>query len=343
MTMKKLEQNCVGIGLVALDVLLNGNPKTPARFYAGGSCGNVMAILSFLGWNTFPIARLKNDKAADILIQDFQKFGVNPALISVKSDGSTPIIIHRVLKDKAGKPKHRFEFRDPDSGKYLPSYKPVLSSNVDEILDKKPGAKVFFFDRVNRSSIDIAKKSKAEGSMIFFEPSSIKMDNQTKECLSLADIVKFSRDRVVDYDLLFPICDRFLEIRTLGENGLEYRTKGQSDWRHIPAYKIDCVVDAAGSGDWCTSGIIYKLFEDKTPNKFTTSNIENALKFGQVLGAINCGFLGARGIMYAITKSDLIEGIGDFLSTKDYNSFCLLNSNLIFEPEKSESLKLLYS
>lgn len=341
--MNKLEHTCVGVGLVALDVLLNGNPQTPARYFAGGSCGNVMAVLSYLGWNTYPIARLKNNKAADILMEDLAKFGVNPSLISIQSDGSTPIIIHRVLKDKEGRPKHRFEFRDPDTGKYLPSYKPVLSAKVDMILEKKPGAQVLYIDRVNRAALDIADKSKQEGSVIFFEPSSIKNDAQTKECLSYADIVKFAQDRISDYDSLFPICLRLLEIRTLGAAGLEYRKNGDRTWRYIPAYKIDCVVDAAGSGDWCTSGIIHKLFESKSYNDLTDKDIETALKFGQALGAVNCGFMGARGIMYAMTTDILIDGIGDFLMTTDFNEFCSFIPDKSFESFKTEPLSLLYS
>lgn len=343
MNMNKLELTCVGVGLVALDVLLNCNPQTPARYFAGGSCGNVMAVLSYLGWNTYPIARLKNNKAAEILIEDLAKFGVSPSLISIQSDGSTPIIIHRVLKDKEGRPKHRFEFRDPDTGKYLPSYKPVLSAKVDMILENKPGAKVLYIDRVNRASLDIAEKSKQEGSVIFFEPSSLKNDAQTRECLLYADIVKFAHDRISDYDSFFPICGRLLEIRTLGASGLEYRKNGDCAWRYIPAYKIDCVVDAAGSGDWCTSGIIHKLFGSKSYKNFTDDDIETALKFGQALGAINCGFMGARGIMYAMTTNTLLNGIGDFNMNTNFNEFCNFIPDKAVESLKSESLSFLYA
>ena len=129
-------------------------------------------------------------------LRDLENFGVNNSLISLKDDGSTPIMIHRVLKDKEGNPKHRFEFRDPETGCYLPSYKPVLSACVDAIFENKPAASVFYLDRVNRASIEMAKKSKEQNSFVFFEPSSYKDDKIHKECLSYSDIVKFSNDRI---------------------------------------------------------------------------------------------------------------------------------------------------
>jgi len=46
-----------GIGLIALDLILDGGDPKP-RLSAGGTCGNVMAILSRLGWNAVPVARL---------------------------------------------------------------------------------------------------------------------------------------------------------------------------------------------------------------------------------------------------------------------------------------------
>ncbi len=330
---------CVGIGLVALDVLFSDKLNTPIGFYAGGSCGNVMAILSYLGWETFPIARLRNNEAGNILIRDLENFGVNNSLISMKEDGSTPIIIHRVLKGKDGNPKHRFEFRDPETGGYLPSYKPVLSACVDSIFESKPKSDVFYLDRVNRASIEMAKKSKEQNAFIFFEPSSYKDDKIHRECLSYADIVKFSNDRITNYQDLFPICERELEIMTQGDEGLLYRLRNQRKWTSIPAYDISCLVDAAGSGDWCTSGIIYSLFGQFVDIVFDLQKVESALKFGQALAALNCSFMGARGIMYAMEKDVFLDTIDNFFSNTNYTDYSQY-SNAIKRVRISEDLTL---
>lgn len=296
------KSTCVGTGFVALDVIVNGNPHTPAKLCAGGSCGNVLSILSFLGWNSSPIARLGNNEAAKALCDDLVNFNVDTSLISITDDGSTPVIIHRILKDQHGNPKHKFEFRDPATGAWLPGYKPVLKISVDSIVESQPSANVFFFDRVSRSSIDLAKYYKAKGALIYFEPSSMKRDRNFDEALELADITKFSNERLPEYETLFPDCMSDIEIQTLGKDGIKYRLKssGGQLWTHSAPYILENTVDTAGAGDWCTAGIISKLQEKKNDRSFSTTDVESAIDFGQALGALNCLFFGARGMMYSL-------------------------------------------
>lgn len=46
----------VGTGLVALDVVFNEKQDEPIGRWAGGTCGNVLSILSWLGWSAWPIS-----------------------------------------------------------------------------------------------------------------------------------------------------------------------------------------------------------------------------------------------------------------------------------------------
>ncbi|HRE73460.1 MAG TPA: PfkB family carbohydrate kinase [Flavobacteriales bacterium] len=301
---------CIGTGLVALDVILNGKPETPPKFHAGGSCGNVLSILSYLGWSSYPVARLAKNAATKEIEKDFKKWEVQTSLISKTEEGSTPIIIHRILRDKNGNPKHRFEFKDPDTAAWLPQYKPVLSKEVDSIVDKQPNAKVFYFDRINRSSIDLAKANKANGAVIFFEPSSIGTNEKAfNECLQVADIIKFSIDRISNYAKLFPKQQVCLEIETVGKEGIRYRyskEKKASNWSNVKPYIIKDAIDSAGAGDWCSAGIIDKLCKQgqKSFDSSSAESVKSALQYGQLLGALNCCFDGARGIMYNIAKND---------------------------------------
>ena len=52
-----------GTGLIALDLVIGPDPESPVRSWAGGTCGNVLSILSFLGWDAYPIARMNGDPA----------------------------------------------------------------------------------------------------------------------------------------------------------------------------------------------------------------------------------------------------------------------------------------
>jgi sugar/nucleoside kinase (ribokinase family) len=301
---------CIGTGLVALDIIINGKINTPTKIFAGGSCGNIMAILSLFGWETFPIARLKSNNAAKKLILDFKKWKVNTNLISIKDDGSTPIIIQRIKEDKLGNPIHKFEFRNPNDGSWFPGYKPVLSAEVPDIIKKTKPPLVFYFDRVNRASIDFAKFYKSQGSLIYFEPSSIGEMRLFEECLQVTDVIKFSSDRIKEYGKLFPQQRVSLEIETQGKDGLKYRfdlAKKEKKWNSIGSHPINDLVDSSGAGDWLSAGIILKLGKTgyKGFKKTDSKNVLSAIKFGQSLGSLNCMFDGARGLMYNLNKEQI--------------------------------------
>src|SRR5574338_493961 len=86
--------SCVGAGLVALDVIFNGDPNNP-KFLAGGSCCNVLTILSYLGWRSFPVARLVNDVKGSRIIEDMKKWVVNTKFVEKDSKISSPRIIEK--------------------------------------------------------------------------------------------------------------------------------------------------------------------------------------------------------------------------------------------------------
>lgn len=333
---------CVGTGLVALDVILNGSPKTLPRFYTGGSCGNVLTILSFLGWQTFPIARLADNKATAELEEDLKRWNVKTELITKTDDGSTPIIIHRILKDKHGKPKHRFEFRDPETGKWLPQYKPVLNKDVPSILEKrKTQPNFFYFDRVNRSSIELAKHFKRTGAIVFFEPSSIGSKlSMFNECLEIADIIKYSNERISNYSEMFPKLQVPLEIETLGKDGIRFRflkSKNIDQWQMVAPYVATDVNDSGGAGDWCSAGIIYTLPGNKRIDKFTISEVKSALRFGQALGAINCAFDGARGAMYALDSRSIKKLAANTIAKN------MVGTTVVPDPSRAEGKRIMLS
>jgi len=332
-TIKKNKPICLGSGLVALDVILNGTPATPAKLCAGGSCGNIISILSYLGWNSKPIARLSKNNATKNLLKDLNSFNVNTDLLSKALDGSTPIIIHRILRDREGNPKHRFEFRVPGTSTWLPSYKPVLSSTVESITKEQKQAQVFYFDRVSRSSIDLGKYYKEKGALIVFEPSSYNETKQFHESLSIADIVKFSSDRIGNYSEIFPTPIAPLEIETRGKEGLQYRLQlgTKKGWQKTPPYKLTNIMDTAGAGDWCTAGIINELGQNGAKSFYSAGRdqIERALDIGQALGALNCIFDGARGIMYNMDRKILDGVIPKIISKKEISNIPANTTNRI--------------
>ena len=63
---------CVGAGLVSLDILMRGYSDKQVSYKLGGTCGNVMAILSYMGWHTYPIARLDSTDYGKLLLDDMK-------------------------------------------------------------------------------------------------------------------------------------------------------------------------------------------------------------------------------------------------------------------------------
>lgn len=59
----------VGAGLISLDVLIWDGKLIPVGYYVGGTCGNVMMILSRMGWESYPIARL--DETSVLILNGF--------------------------------------------------------------------------------------------------------------------------------------------------------------------------------------------------------------------------------------------------------------------------------
>src|SRR3954447_14952718 len=83
----------LGTGLLALDVVYGAGAQEPIGRWAGGTCGNVLTILSCLGWSTYPVARLGDDLPARVLCKDLATWGVNLDHVTFEAQGSTPVII----------------------------------------------------------------------------------------------------------------------------------------------------------------------------------------------------------------------------------------------------------
>jgi sugar/nucleoside kinase (ribokinase family) len=305
-----------GTGFVALDVVVDRGSESES-FFAGGTCGNVLTILSFLGWNSTPIARFADDSAGGLIRADLKRWGVKLGSLSLEPTCPTPIVIEEIYRNKAGASKHRYVWTCPDCGGYLPQYRPVLSKAVGD-LSTLPGPAVFFFDRVSRGAVDLARHFASTGALIVFEPSASSDPNQFKEALEVCHVLKYSSQRVRAFADLLGSNKVLLEIETLGEEGLRYRTKlgtGHS-WRHLPSFSVDDVKDTAGSGDWCTAGLLSKLAAKglKGFSSTTLESLRTALQFGQGLSAWNCGFLSARGGMYSMNRSSVLKAVETIIS-----------------------------
>ena len=302
----KLETNkniAAGAGLISLDVLIWDGQTIPVSYYVGGTCGNVMMILSYMGWETYPIARLDGTKDGLRVLDDMKRHHVHTDFVSTQ-DGKTPVIIQRNFINKDGIPTHKFESR-ANMGRFYLDFKSLTLKQANEVIGKIDFVpKVFFFDRVSPAIQRLAESFKEKGSVIFFEPSSRGGDvKRFYQCVELADIVKFSDQRFKDTKPFDNFADK-LFIQTQGAKGLSYRFN--SNWKHLKPMANDKVVDTAGAGDWTAAALINELFRDnnkKSIHHFTAAYIEKALNEAQKVGAKSCSYEGARGMMQTNVES----------------------------------------
>lgn len=312
--------NVFGTGLIALDLVLGLDPAGPVKSWTGGTCGNVLSILAFLGWNSFPIARLNGDAASVRVLADMQKWGVHLDFAQCKPVGHTPIIVQQIKADRHGNPSHRFLWACPACGQHLPRFKAVTQAAVEIVSPHLKGASAFFMDRLSRGMLTMAKEASDKGAVVVFEPSAKSDPKHFEEALQISHVLKYADQRLADAgDALRDDRSVVLEIQTLGKQGLRYRSKttqGICEWKEMAAFHTTVVADTCGSGDWCTAGIIHKLAPGGlfAFQKCGQKEFADALTFGQALASWNCRFEGARGGMYSMAFKEFDQEISSILT-----------------------------
>jgi sugar/nucleoside kinase (ribokinase family) len=295
---------CIGVGFVAADIVEGSEDEFVA---AGGSCGNVMAILAWLGWKSYPVARIGQDWAAGVVRKDFKQLGVQGTFLSEERSIQTPIVIQRFVEDAKGKRVHRFSLACPECGGWLPRYRASTLSQATTVTETSIAPKTLYMDRISPAAIRIATWAKEKGAFIVFEPSSIGDERQFQRVVDLCHVLKFSHDRLGHVRDLREAQNPKVIVETMAEEGLRLRWRGH--WSELPAFNTPGFLDGAGAGDWTSAGFIHHLGAGgaKAFEQLQKPRLLSALRFGQALAAVNCGYEGARGAMMAMTRDQLAK------------------------------------
>lgn len=295
----------VGTGLIVLDITMSAVTPIPAHpVWTGGTCGNILAILSFLGWKSRAIGRIGNDAAGTCLLRDLRDSGVDPENLEREAAG-TPIILHRVSPDRRGGVRHSYAFECPQCNRRYPSFRPILVPRAADLAEFAGSADVFFFDRVSRGILDLAAAARKRGAILVFEPSASGEEKHFLEAYEMSDIVKYARDRKPKFEQWLKQAWSHrrapLEIETRGAEGLVFRLRGDRRWRSRAALVISHFRDASGAGDWLTAGLLYAAAREGDIRGAIEDldALEGAFEVGEALAAFNCQFEGPRGAMYA--------------------------------------------
>lgn len=299
--------SAVGIGLVALDVVIDDVSDEHLGDWAGGSSGNVMAILSFLGWDASPIARLDDGETSKLIADDLRRWKVNERWLTLEPTAPAAVYIERLRHDKQGAIYHRFERYCPECGSRLPGYRAVTRAAIEAILEQIAGCDVLYIDRPSPGAVAAADYVKDRDVLVMFEPSARGDQRQLAKLASLADIVKYSAERLTGEDReLIAEAKPSLEVETLGAEGLRYRTA--SKWYKLLAPEA-AARDTAGAGDWTSAGLLHQLRGGKKRLSLTAEGLRGPLAEAQAFGALSCRYRGARGAMERLSKAQLLENV----------------------------------
>jgi fructokinase len=276
--------------------------------------------LAYLGWRSYPVGIIGQDEAGALVIKDIERLGVRTQFLERDDKYQTPIVVEQIRKDVRGITRHRFIWTCPNCGAHLPGYRTIPINRAQILAEKLPIPAVFFFDRVSRGTIHIAKTCAAKGALVVFEPSGVKEAKLFQEAVSISHIMKYSHQRMGHLKLpayRVPL----LEVETLGNAGLRYRlgngfSAPTQQWAEMKAYTVDSVKDTVGAGDWCTSGILHMLGSSGLEGlkSATKKDVIEALHFGQAFAALKCSYEGARSVMYAFTRKKLEQRVRQILT-----------------------------
>ena len=294
---KKL--TCLGVGTFPLDNLQEKNGKDVKTIYqhVGGTCGNVMSILAWMGWHTLPAARLDDSEAGLLIKADLESYGCDTRLVSNTPDGGTTIldIIHKTGRD--GKSKTAYMAHSPRGGRFVNhrfwtlKQAQALFDSLEEMPD------VLFFDRCAPGNILLAQLFHERGVLVYYEPNE-PVDRNFLRAVAASNIVKFSDEKHPDVSFTEDFTDK-LFIQMMNEKGLRFKLRAEG-WMTIPPEHNPHAVDGEGAGDWTTSTFINELGHHHmlTFDRIHLPNAWHCLQEAQRVASESVSYIGAKGLIH---------------------------------------------
>lgn len=283
----------VGTGFATLDRIYASTLAKPVEAL-GGSCANVLVSLAMFGHRVAPILTLGADAIGTFLLNEMRRAGCVTKFVFRDPDEESAITVEHVDIQFA---RHSFSSTCPETRRTLPSYTPLAESNADRAKDAIRSAAVFYVDRLSPITLHAMELASQAGALVLFEPNSVKDLVLFQRALALIDILKVSeevRSQIDAHELTAPP----YFITTRGSHGLTLETP--TDRIALASLAAPRIVDTCGAGDMVTTGLIHVLMNAHASHGCVrVDDICSGLIMGQKLAALNCAFIGARGLFHA--------------------------------------------
>lgn len=280
-------ESIVCAGYMPLDVVRTSSGTVARR--AGGTAANVAGILAYLGWDSVLAGQAGDDLAGGELIADLTGCGVDVGQIARAPGAQTPRLVHDVRSDG-----HFYRYGCELCGARFPRSRPLTLDGARACLEAHPHPSVYLFDRANAATLLLAERYSEAGSVVVFEPSVPANAEFLGRAAAVAHVIKHSDDRSVGGldDLHVRPRHGQLRVVTHGAEGLELRV-GTARGRRFQAMAT-LSVDTGGAGDWTTAGFLARCI---SRGEILRDKLDDAIRLGQALAAVNCAVVGARGLM----------------------------------------------
>jgi ketohexokinase len=273
----------LGVGNAVLDIVLTveQQPQEDQEIRAsnksivtGGNANNTLYVLNQLGHHTDICTTLATDSEAKALKEDLNKRGIGTEHTQSFIKGRTPTSYitlnaqngHRTIVHYRDLPEVNFDF-----------FAKIEIEEYDWLhfegrnLDNLPGM------------LNIAK------TFLSHQPISLEVEKPRpgiEKVFEQANLIIFSHHYATTHG--FSDGDQFLQslklnhanlVCTWGEKGAWIKPANQ-EIEHVPAQKLNCVIDTLGAGDTFNAGLIHALTEKKS--------LKDAALFATQLAAQKC-------------------------------------------------------
>ena len=283
----------VCIGEILADMI--GEEKNETVIYerkAGGAPFNVACALKKFGRDVKFVGSVGDDLIGSFLINYAKNFGMDTTYIHQNKERNTTLAF--VELNEAGERSFCF-YRKNTADYCMPEVSDELIKSADIVCI---GSLMLADSKCVEYALDIIDRAHAFGKMVAFDVNyrtDIYRDKESalkayKKILTVADIVKFSEDEVETFgeDYVDSLSDK-LTLITLGKDGSEWRYKGKKNRISTITVKP---VDTTGAGDAFFAGAL-SVIDRNIGSQFDEKLLDDALRFGNVAGALNTTGRGA--------------------------------------------------
>ena len=274
----------------------------------GGTCGNVLSFLCFLGWESCvwmpwyeeeSLAHWLNDRGVD-------------ARYFVKTKKCVPKIVQ--VTDRTDK-THRFLTRCPKCGGRLAE---ICLPTKKHMETDKEVSNLFFCDRISEGILNRAAETALAGGVTMYEPNGLRTYGQLLANSRKFHIVKFSDEKISEkwqQNLLIDLKNEGVKliIVTQGKDGLKFAVKQNWGWTELRGEKADRGEgkDSSGAGDWLTA-IFLDCFLSQIENggsAFDYDIVCASLRCAMKAAALSCKEVGAQGMLHSGKRIKELERI----------------------------------